>query len=161
MTREEAIKELEEDKALYMPEEWIESLDRDTPDGRLITALDMAIKALEQDCISRTDMLDAIGHGTTYTSEDLQRIVKDLPSANREYGVKMSGIPTGSEIEETDDMDAMLEHLWNATEEDHRKYSEIEASSSNFIQLKQDVLNNKQLWRKLREIEDEDTESEE
>jgi len=49
MTREEAIKELEEDKALYMPEEWIESLDRDTPDGRLITALDMAIKALLQE----------------------------------------------------------------------------------------------------------------
>ena len=49
MTREEAIKELEEDKALYMPEEWIESLDRDTPDGRLITALDMAIEALEQE----------------------------------------------------------------------------------------------------------------
>ena len=32
-----------------MPEEWIESLDRDTPDGRLITALDMAIEALEQE----------------------------------------------------------------------------------------------------------------
>jgi len=130
MTREEAIKELEEDKALYMPEEWIESLDRDTPDGRLITALDMAINALEQDCISRTDMLDAIGHGTTYTSEDLQRIIEDLPSANRECDVKMSEIPTGSEVE---------------------------VYSSNFIQLKQDVLNNKQLWQKLREIEDEDS----
>lgn len=47
MTKEEAIKELEEDKALYMPEEWIESIDRDTPDGRLITALDMAISALK------------------------------------------------------------------------------------------------------------------
>lgn len=32
------------------------------------------------DAISRTDMLDAIGHGTTYTSEDLQRIIKGLPS---------------------------------------------------------------------------------
>jgi len=49
MTNQEAIKELQEDKALYMPEEWIEALDRDTPDGRLITALDMAIKALEQE----------------------------------------------------------------------------------------------------------------
>lgn len=29
--------------------------------------------------------------------------------------------------------------------------------SSNFIQLKQNVLNNKQLWIKLREIEDEDS----
>ena len=35
--------------------------------------------------------------------------------------------------------------------------SEVEVCSSNFIQLKQDVLNNKQLWRKLREIEDEDS----
>lgn len=49
MTREEAIKELEEDKALYMPKEWIENIDRDTPDGRLITALEMAIKALERE----------------------------------------------------------------------------------------------------------------
>lgn len=87
-----------------------------------IMAIEMAIKALEQDCISRTDMLDAIGHGTTYTSEDLQRIVEGLPSANREYGVKMSEMPI---------------------------------CSRNFIQLKQDVLNNKQLWQKLREIEDE------
>ena len=40
------------------------------------------IKALEQepceDAISRADMLDAIGHGTTYTSEELQRVVKNL-----------------------------------------------------------------------------------
>ena len=56
MTREEAIKELEEDKALYMPEEWIESLDRDTPDGRLITALDMAIKALEQETCDKCEV---------------------------------------------------------------------------------------------------------
>lgn len=35
--------------------------------------------------------------------------------------------------------------------------NEVEVCSSNFIQLKQDVLNNKQLWRKLREIEDEDS----
>ena len=47
MTIEEAIRELEEDKAMYMPREWIEELDRDTPDGRLITALEVAIKSLE------------------------------------------------------------------------------------------------------------------
>lgn len=53
----------------------------------IITALTEGVtvsdKALEQesceDCISRPDMLDAIGHGTTYTSEDLQRIIKVLP----------------------------------------------------------------------------------
>ena len=49
-------------------------------------ASDCPIEPLEQECISRTDMLDAIGHGTTYTSDDLQGIVKDLPSANRESG---------------------------------------------------------------------------
>lgn len=32
--------------------------------------------------ISRSDMLDAIGHGTTYTSEDLQKIIKALPPVN-------------------------------------------------------------------------------
>ena len=31
-------------------------------------------------CIRRSDMLDAIGHGTTYTSGELQEIVKRLPS---------------------------------------------------------------------------------
>ena len=56
MTREEAIKELKEDKALYMPEEWIESLDRDTPDGRLITAIDMAIEALEQESCDKCEV---------------------------------------------------------------------------------------------------------
>lgn len=32
-----------------------------------------------ENAISRTDMLDAIGHGTTYTSEELQKIIKALP----------------------------------------------------------------------------------
>lgn len=32
--------------------------------------------------ISHTDMLDAIGHGTTYTSEELQRIIKGMPPVN-------------------------------------------------------------------------------
>ncbi len=49
MTREDAIIELKEDIALYMPKDWVEEIDRDTPDGRLITALEMAIKALEQE----------------------------------------------------------------------------------------------------------------
>ena len=66
MTREEAVKELEEDKDLYMPKEWIECFDRDTPDGRLITALEMAIKALEQepcgDAISRQAVIKALWH---------------------------------------------------------------------------------------------------
>ena len=35
-----------------------------------------------EDAISRSDMLDAIGHGTTYTSEELQEIIKGLPSVN-------------------------------------------------------------------------------
>ena len=30
------------------------------------------------DFISRNDMLDAIGHGTTYTSEELQEIIRKM-----------------------------------------------------------------------------------
>ena len=49
-------------------------------------AINMAINSLEQepceDVIGRLDMLDAIGHGTTYTSEDLQKIIKGLPPVN-------------------------------------------------------------------------------
>jgi len=52
----------------------------------IVKAHKMAIKALEQepceDAIGRSDMLDAIGHGTTYTSEELQKIIKALPSVN-------------------------------------------------------------------------------
>ena len=36
------------------------------------------------DTISRKDMLDAIGHGTTYTSEELQKIINGLPEAKAE-----------------------------------------------------------------------------
>lgn len=46
--------------------------------------LKMCIKALEQesceDCISKTDILDAVGHGITYTSEEIQEIINRLPS---------------------------------------------------------------------------------
>ena len=34
-----------------------------------------------RDAISRADMLDAVGHGTTYTSEEVQNIVNSLPPA--------------------------------------------------------------------------------
>ena len=49
MTREEAIYEIQEDIELYVPlGKTVEDVDRDLPDGRLITALEMAIEALEQ-----------------------------------------------------------------------------------------------------------------
>ncbi len=55
-------------------------------DKRVFNAINVAIEALKQepceDAISRTDMLDAIGHGTTYTSEELQRIIKGLLPVN-------------------------------------------------------------------------------
>ena len=34
------------------------------------------------DAISRNDMLDAVGHGTTYTSLEVQKIINVLPSVN-------------------------------------------------------------------------------
>lgn len=49
---------------------------------QLNEAIDKAVRALEQDCISRTDILDAIGHGTTYTTDELQKIIKGLPTVN-------------------------------------------------------------------------------
>jgi hypothetical protein len=48
----------------------------------LANYMDILEKQMQQPCedtISRSDMLDAIGHGTTYTSEELQRIIKGLP----------------------------------------------------------------------------------
>lgn len=48
MTNDEAIKELKEDIGLYIPlHGTIEDIDRELPDGRLITALEMGIEALE------------------------------------------------------------------------------------------------------------------
>ena len=34
------------------------------------------------DLISRSDALDAFGHGTTYTSEEVQEILRGLPGKN-------------------------------------------------------------------------------
>lgn len=48
MTLDEAINELQEDIELYIPlHGTIDDVDRELPDGRLITALEMAIKSLE------------------------------------------------------------------------------------------------------------------
>ena len=65
MTREEAIKELKEDIELYIPlHGTIDDVDRDLPDGRLITALEMGIKALEQEpcdnAVSRQAVIDIV-----------------------------------------------------------------------------------------------------
>lgn len=52
----------------------------------------------------------------------------------------------------------ILKNIWSMLKQVGVKEIDIqEEGSSNFIQLKQDLLNNKQLWRKLREIEDEDS----
>lgn len=48
MTIDEAANELQEDIELYIPlHGTIDDVDRELPDGRLITALEMAIKSLE------------------------------------------------------------------------------------------------------------------
>ena len=78
MTNKEAMAELKAMPIIYP----ITNGENDRA-SRLMQARDMAIKALKQesceDAIGRSDMLDAIGHGTTYTSEELQRIIKGLP----------------------------------------------------------------------------------
>lgn len=59
-----------------------------TGDGICGAEIDLDINGewLEQEhcdnAISRTDMLDAIGHGTIYTSDELQKIIKALPPVN-------------------------------------------------------------------------------
>ena len=89
MTRKEAIEELKEDIELYMPSDPI-LLDRELPDGRLITALEMAIKALEQepceDAVSRQavcNIVDAIRDCISVEGywAILERL-KKLPSVN-------------------------------------------------------------------------------
>ncbi|MBQ1574645.1 MAG: hypothetical protein IIZ78_26270 [Clostridiales bacterium] len=81
MTNKEAIAELKAMPIIYP----ITNGENDRA-SRLMQARDMAIKALKQesceDAIGRSDMLDAIGHGTTYTSEELQKIIKALPPVN-------------------------------------------------------------------------------
>jgi rubredoxin len=90
MTREAAIKELKEDIELYIPlHGTIDDVDRDLPDGRLITALEMAIEALEQEpcegVISRQAVLDEISdynNDLDYTTNELYDRIKRMPSVN-------------------------------------------------------------------------------
>lgn len=55
MTNEEAIKELKEDRALYEGD--IVEAGDGTPDGQLLLALDMAIKALEKQIPKKPERL--------------------------------------------------------------------------------------------------------
>ena len=75
MTREEIIEQLNLTIGLIKQDgkDWLD--DRDIP------MLEECVKVLSQepcdDAISRSDMFDAIGHGTTYTSEELQRVIQN------------------------------------------------------------------------------------
>jgi hypothetical protein len=77
MTIEEAIKELKEDIDLYIPTNGtIKEVDRELPDGRLITALEMAINALEkqatcEDAISRHTVFTMIFDNKSYFKHNL------------------------------------------------------------------------------------------
>lgn len=46
-----------------------------------------------ENAVSRADMLDAVGHGATYTSEEVQKIVNNLPSVTpqQKYGKWING----------------------------------------------------------------------
>lgn len=48
MTQEKAIKILTEDRDLYLTDDFCESVEGDTPDGKLIIALNMGIDALNR-----------------------------------------------------------------------------------------------------------------
>lgn len=62
MTREEAIKELKEDKMLYETD--LCHAGDGSPDGRLLEALDMAIKALSDDFVKVVRCKDCIYYET-------------------------------------------------------------------------------------------------
>jgi len=159
MTREEAINELSViHERLSHPEDCEQGV-YSFRDGEYLEALDMAIKALEQKWIPVSERLPeesitVIGITTfddIYKAELYDDCGEKKWYADGNFDVPIVAWmplpePYKAESEENDDMEAMLEHLWN-----------VEVCSRNFIQLKQDVLNNKQLWRKLREIEDEDS----
>jgi len=159
MTKEEAINELSViHERLSHPEDCEQGV-YSFRDGEYLEALDMAIKALEQKWIPVSERLPeesitVIGITTfddIYKAELYDDCGEKKWYADGNFDVPIVAWmplpePYKAESEENDDMEAMLEHLWN-----------VEVCSRNFIQLKQDVLNNKQLWRKLREIEDEDS----
>ena len=42
------------------------------------------------DCISRSDTLDALGHGITYTSEEIQSIINSLPGYSYNKWIRIS-----------------------------------------------------------------------
>ena len=103
MTREEAIKELQESHDI------MRSYDIDSSESRLMTALDMAIKALEQepcgDAISRQAALDVIAetditNGTepVFTGKQVQALLQDLPTVTP----KQRWIPVSERLPEED-----------------------------------------------------------
>lgn len=76
MTIEEAINELQEDIELYIPlHGTIDDVDRELPDGRLITALEMAIKSLEALEKVKTEIVERTKHLDEHDKEDMRELV--------------------------------------------------------------------------------------
>ena len=76
MTNEEVIKELQEDIELYIPlHGTIDDVDRELPDGRLITALEMAIKSLEALEKVQTEIVERTKRLDEHDKEDMRELV--------------------------------------------------------------------------------------
>lgn len=93
--------------------QWQSFLENNLDYGGVSEAYKKAFKLLEQEpcdnAISRNDMLDAIGHGTIYTSEKLQKIIKGLPDV-KTIGIQDSMlIPTIKS--ELDNLDTYTIHM--------------------------------------------------
>lgn len=85
MTIECAIKEIKEDIDLYIPlHGTINDVDRELPDGRLITALEMAIASLEAWGKVREEIVHL--HDWAFDREEILRIID-----------KYKASPTGAE----------------------------------------------------------------
>lgn len=68
-----------EDSINTSDKQWQEAYKKGYNRAMLDYGLEYDEKPVE-DCISKTDILDAVGHGTTYTSEEIQEIINRLPS---------------------------------------------------------------------------------
>ena len=93
MTYQEAIYELKEEKALYLPADGT-PLIPDTPDDRLVTAIDMAIDVLRQvangELIGRTECMETT---VAETMTRFREFIEDKPlGIDREYQTFLIGV---------------------------------------------------------------------
>ena len=99
MTREEAIKELKEDKMLYETD--LCHAGDGSPDGRLLEALDMAIEALSADAeqeavptVVRVTMSDGSQYYLEHERDAIPTVSADRPQGEWKHTITWQPLPT-------------------------------------------------------------------